>query len=343
MRIAAILLAAANLFAQDRAFTSAFAQFQAGNLEAAQKILQTAPHPTALDLNLLGTIEFQQNNLSAAERHLRSAVALQPGMPGARSTLATLLNSRARSETDNNQIPQAEAHLNESQKLAPKDARPLLGLARIRNMQGNHEAALALTLKAKKISPDDPHVLYALGAVCLEMDLIKDATTNLQLSADLEPNNPITLYALASAQLAMRNYQPAIDIYKSLLAADPANPQVTYALGVTYYLQGDYTSAKTLLSQSAAAQSEQVESYYYLALIADQEGDSRRNHCARPLGAGDVGPADTQNGTGGAEESSVGPEGSNHAPATRDCRSDRTDQSFDRADHDATRRGDASR
>jgi tetratricopeptide (TPR) repeat protein len=199
---------------QDQAFKNAFSLYKAGSLAEARHVLLVAieHNPTALDYSLLGGIEFQQTNFADAERHLKSALSVESKLVGTRFTLATLLEttgrnaeakaelqqviaddprhleailSLARLETADREFNDAARLLEIGVKLAPKDIRPLLASARIKNVQGNTEAALAALLKAKAISPADATVLYALGALCLQMDLVKDATANLERAVKL--------------------------------------------------------------------------------------------------------------------------------------------------------------
>ena len=108
------------------------------------------------------------------------------------------------------------------------------------------------------------------------MDLIKDATANLQEAASLDPS-PATAYALASARIANRDLTSAIQIYTDLLKTDPNNAQVNYALGATYFIGSQNDLAKPCFERSVALQPTQVESYYYLGLIADQSGDKEKS------------------------------------------------------------------
>jgi len=230
--------------AQDEAFKRAFALYQAGSFEDAHQVLSAVEQNkySALDLSLLGTIEFQTGDLARAEQHLRSALSKEPGLAGARSTLTHVL----------------------------------LELARVRNLRGNGEAALAAALEAQRISPSDPAILYAVGVLCLQMDLIKDATANLERAATLDPN-PATLYALASARIANRDLESAGKIYGGMLKRDPDNAQVNYALGATYFLESQNEAAKPYFERSLSLQPDQVESIYYLGLIADQSGDKEKS------------------------------------------------------------------
>ncbi len=296
--------------AQDQAFKTAFGLYRKGSVEEARQLLlgTVERHPSALDLSLLGSIEFERTSFGDAERYLKQALALEPGLIGTRFTLGRVLDAEgktgearaafeqvvaadpkrlnpnypeallalARLDVADRQLDLAAKHLTEAQKSAPQDVRPLLALARVRNLQGNSEGALALALRAKSIAPQDASVLYTVGVLCLQMDLNKDATGNLERAAELNPNES-TLYALASAHIANRDFPEAIKIYQQLHQAAPNNAQFSYALGASYFLEGDSDSAQAAFEESMAAQPGQVESVYYLGLLADRRGDKEKS------------------------------------------------------------------
>ncbi len=249
-------------------FGKAFALYQAGSLVEAKTLLaaEIKRSPAPLELSLLGAIELQLRELDNAEAHIRNALLLEPGLKGARFTLATILEQEGKAE-------EAEDVLQKILTSENRNTQALLTLSRLSNDRGKTETALAFALKAKASAPDDAAVLYSVGALCLQMDLIEDGTRNLEQSAKLEPN-PTTLYALASARVANRDFAAAIQIYRNLLKAEPTNPQVNYALGATYFISGENDLAKVCFERSVSSLPDQVESLYYLGIIASRQDDN---------------------------------------------------------------------
>lgn len=270
LTIASGLALAFTALAQDAAFHRAFALYQAGSLSEAERVLTAAiqTHPSALDLSLLGTIETQQGDLIQAETHIRKALLLEPGLQGARLTFATVLEGEGKST-------EAQRVLKTVIAADRKNSQALLALARLKNKDGNTEAALSFALKAKAVNALDPAALYAVGTLCLQMDLIRDGTENLEKAAALDPR-PVVLYALASARVANRDLVAAKKIYTDLLQASPDDPQLNYALGATYFLAAENDSAKPYFERSIQLQPDQVESLYYLGVIADQDGEREK-------------------------------------------------------------------
>lgn len=257
--------------AQDPTFTKAFALYQSGSVEQARQTLLKSDRRSwsALDFSLSGTIEFQQGRLENSRKDLLSAINREPGLAGARSTLEKVYEGEGK-------LDLAEGQLQWLHNRSPSDPHTLLELARVRNLRGNTEAALAAALQAKRLAPSSAQVLYSVGVLCLQMDLIKDGTANLEKAAELEAN-PTILYALASARAANRDLESAVTIYQTLLKSDPDNAQLNYAMGATYFLEGENDSAKPYFERSLAQQPDQVESLYYLGLIADQNGNHEKS------------------------------------------------------------------
>jgi tetratricopeptide (TPR) repeat protein len=301
-----LLCASMPALAQDQAFRQALELYKAGSLEQARAVLLASigTHPTGIDFSLLGTIDVSTGRLDDAEQHLRYAIKLEPGLVGARLTLARVLLSKGDATAaeqvcrealtrdpnnvealfelgaillDQGQFSDAKLCLEKARSRAPKDVRVLLKLARLRNVQSDPEGSLTLLIEARKLQPNDFSVLYAFGAVCLEMDLFKDATAALEEAVKLNPVDQKARYALASARVANKNIPAAVEIYEGLLKEDPENAQLNYALGTAYYLAGDNIHARLYLNKSIRLMPQQVESYYYLAEIGMQEGEAEKS------------------------------------------------------------------
>lgn len=291
---------------QDAAFQKAFQLYRAGELSQARQLLSSlnGRERSALDCSLLGSIEFQQGELSSAERNLNAALAIQPGLVGARFMLGNVLAAEGNTpgairafqqvlardsrhldsllalsalDIQSHKLESAAGLLERARRIAPQDPRVLLPLARVKHLRGNREAALALSLEAKKSAPDDVDVLYDVGVLCLEMDLFKDATANLQRAVELDPGSAKARYALASARVANRDLSGAISLYRELLKGNPNDARTNYALGAAYFLQNDNQDAKASFQRSMELEPQQVESLYYLGVIAGQQGDNKKS------------------------------------------------------------------
>jgi tetratricopeptide (TPR) repeat protein len=149
----------------------------------------------------------------------------------------------------------------------------LRGLAAIARNEGITEKALAYLIRARKLSPEDPDVLFEFGRVCLERDLFEDGVEALEKAVALRPDNDHYRYVLASGYTSLAHYAKARAILEALVKKHPNDSALHYALGAVVYLMGDFDTAEALLRKSIELNADQVGSYYYLGLIAEKRKD----------------------------------------------------------------------
>ncbi|HTR64773.1 MAG TPA: tetratricopeptide repeat protein [Terriglobales bacterium] len=147
-----------------------------------------------------------------------------------------------------------------------------LNLGAIAERQGNTEKALAYLIPAKQHDPDNPEVLFQFGRVCLERNLLDDATPALARAVELKPDHDPYVYVLGSANVARGNLTKAASLFSGLLQKHPQDAVLNYAMGAVYYLMGKYTEAELSLKKSLQAQPDQVAAPYYLGLTYDAVG-----------------------------------------------------------------------
>ena len=266
---------------------------------AAQQIAEREP-ANPLAFAILGTIAVREEDFQTAEKHLLRAISLEPNLIGTRLTLGQVYfwqgnnelaarTYRKALELDSTNIKaysalatveQARGRLSEAERvleklrgLDPNNSDSLLKSARIANLQGASEKALALLLEAKKTNPQDFRVLYAFGVMCLQMDLIEDGTRALEQAVEILPGDYSASYALATARVARKDYATAMEIYERLRRNHPENAQLHYALGVVSFYSGKLDEAERQFVRSMDILPAQVESLYYLAQIAQQRAN----------------------------------------------------------------------
>lgn len=152
----------------------------------------------------------------------------------------------------------------------------LRGIARVSGKQGNTEKALAYLIKARAFEPDNPDILFELGRVCLERDLIDDALTALQKAVKLRPDNDSFSYVLASAYIGKKQYPEARALLVALVKRRPDDPQLNYVMGAVSYLEANLDQAENYLRKSIALQPDQIASYDYLGRVAERKNDLDR-------------------------------------------------------------------
>jgi tetratricopeptide (TPR) repeat protein len=171
----------------------------------------------------------------------------------------------------NDQVAALESY-DQALALNPTSVPALRQAAGIAEQQSELERSLSYWIRAKKIEPQNPEILFGFGRVCLKMDLLDDAEPALTKAASLRPDNPSYQYALAAAKVGKRQFQTAEDLLDNLIKVKPSDPQIQYAMGSVLYLEGHLAEASTHLRESVRLLPEQVAPYYYLALIARDQG-----------------------------------------------------------------------
>ena len=134
--------------------------------------------------------------------------------------------------------------------LNPTSVPALRQAAGIAEQQGELERSLSYWIRAKKIEPDNPEILFGFGRVCLKMDLLDDAEPALTKAASLRPDDLSYQYALAAAKVGKRQFQAAEDLLDNLIKVKASDPQIQYAMGSVLYLEGHLAEASTHLRES---------------------------------------------------------------------------------------------
>lgn len=168
--------------------------------------------------------------------------------------------------------PRALSYYDEALKIHPGDLSALRQAAGTAEGHGELERSLSYWVRARRISPNDPEILFGFGRVCLKMDLLDDAEPSLTKAVSLRPD-PTYRYTLASAKVGKRQFQAARTLIEEILKTKPDSPQLQYALGSVLYLEGNLNDAGTHLRESIRLQPDQLAPYYYLALVQRDQGN----------------------------------------------------------------------
>ena len=155
----------------------------------------------------------------------------------------------------------------------PDDVRILRELARVARAQGEFEKALAHLLRARKLAPEAPGVLYDFGLTTLQMDLVLDALPAFERLQTLRPDEPAYIYMLAIACFRHDEKSRTETLMLRYIKLLPADPLGYYVLGATYYSIKRYDEARRALEKALTFKAD-VGAEYLLGMIADNTGDS---------------------------------------------------------------------
>jgi tetratricopeptide (TPR) repeat protein len=248
----------------------------AGNLQRAETELQAVLRTNASEyraLNLLGIIRAQERRETEAEQLFKQAIEQKPDFASAHVDLGLLY-------VQMNRADDAVAQLQEALRLDPSraDAREaLLGVWRTQARAASTqdlEKALALLLQARKLSPQNPDVLYDFGMVALRMSLFADAIQSFQESLAARKDDPNALYGLGRAQIGQGNFQDAEQAFEHYIQLRPNDASGHYALGMVLQSLQKNDQARRELQRSIEIQPVQTESYFQLGLMELDDDDS---------------------------------------------------------------------
>jgi tetratricopeptide (TPR) repeat protein len=242
----------------------------AGDLETAEQKLQWILHSSPGNyraLDLLGIVRAQQQRNSEAEIIFQRVIKSQPDYASAHINLGLLYIQMGEPE-------QATPQLEEGLRLAPErtDAATALtgilrGQARAIVASGDLEKGLSLLLRARKLQPSDPDVLFDFGMVALRMSLLPDALDAFQQTLRLRGNDAAAIYGLGRTYIELAKFQEAREQFARYIELQPDDATGHYALGLSCADLQLAPEARAEFEKSIALQPAQTESYFRLGLI----------------------------------------------------------------------------
>jgi tetratricopeptide (TPR) repeat protein len=166
----------------------------------------------------------------------------------------------------------ADEYLSAVLRLRPDDVSALLAAAAVARATGNLEKSLAHLIRARRLAPESPKVLYDFGVTTLQMDLLLDALPVFEQLQRRFPREPAYLYALAAARMKKGEKVEAERLAKLYVELRPQDSRGFYLLGATRHNLANYAAARAALESSLKLKSDpDVE--YLLGLNFYQEGD----------------------------------------------------------------------
>jgi tetratricopeptide (TPR) repeat protein len=136
-------------------------------------------------------------------------------------------------------------------------------------------AALIYLIRARKLVPDSPELLFDFGMQADSMRIYRDADEALTKAHELAPDDAKILYALAHVEFDEQKMPEAESNMRAYLKMRPDDATAHFGLGRLLHMLTRNDEAKPELVQSIALQPRQTESYYELGQIAlEENGDA---------------------------------------------------------------------
>jgi cytochrome c-type biogenesis protein CcmH/NrfG len=162
---------------------------------------------------LLAHEESREGNTNGAIGQYRTAIAIDPHLPGVHFELAELLNT----SQDPAVKKEAEQEFQAAIAVNPQDEKALCVLAEIVETRGDTQQAFDDYSKAVALQPSDANAKLGLAKVLIEMDQQDKALPLLEASAQLEPTNATVHYRLATLYRKMGRMDDAkreVELYQ---------------------------------------------------------------------------------------------------------------------------------
>jgi serine/threonine protein kinase/Flp pilus assembly protein TadD len=203
---------------------------------SALKGLEKDERTTAQELARAGALLLEVGEYSAA---LEIADAFTRRFP--KDVEAHLLTARAATELRMGK--RAERAIEEATALAPKDLRPVLALAELRERQGDMPGALAALAKAYEKRPKDDQIAPRYGRLLSQSGRLDEAAE--VLGAWTKDNSDAEALAeLAFVRYRQERVEDAAALLKRALKKSPKLAIAHYYLGAVLFRQGDTAGAE---------------------------------------------------------------------------------------------------
>jgi tetratricopeptide (TPR) repeat protein len=128
--------------------------------------------------------------------------------------------------------------------------------------------------------PDDPKLLLELGIQANELHLLPEAAEALNAARKISPHDLDIIYALARVELDQQHMAAAEADFRTYLAARPDDATAHFGLGHILAMDQRTDEARAEYERSIQLEPVQTESYYQLGQI---ELDAQRDAQAEPL------------------------------------------------------------
>jgi Flp pilus assembly protein TadD len=141
-------------------------------------------------------------------------------------------------------------------------------------MLGQYEAAVVLYKDALMVKPDDPTLLYSLGAVYQKLRQYSQAKDCYKQVLSINPTNKKALQNFLSA-ISEVSPEEAFKELKELEQVNPHYSPVLAQIGMLYAKKGEYNDAEKYLRKAIILAPNEILYKYNLAVMYDKSGNHK--------------------------------------------------------------------
>ena len=222
--------------------------------------------------NLIGYTEFKLNNPDAAQRHLSSALRLEPDNESYLLDIAEFLSSRQA-------YPQAAAFLQVGSQRMPDSLPIRFALAVTELLENKRVEATASLENLHSSHPELAYVSHALGEAYEAAENWPAILTLGRALQQSSPGDPTGWYltGIGLAHTGPGNESSLTEAAQALeraAALNPTSSRYHLQLAKTYESQQDYKRAVTELQNAIRLNPEDERAHYVLAMLYRKTGDT---------------------------------------------------------------------
>jgi tetratricopeptide (TPR) repeat protein len=173
----------------------------------------------------------------------------------------------------------AEAIYLDLAKVAPKAARPVVGLARIEVKKGNIQKALDLLEQAQKRNENFVHTYHERALIHSNASDWDKAIENFKKAIELSPLNAVRYKSAADVLFKVKRWQEAADLLEYAIKNSLEFPDLYNYLSQAKFALRDYKSAQKFIRQALGADPENVDYLNQLGIClkeTDQFDDAHK-------------------------------------------------------------------
>lgn len=284
------------------------AQFQRNFTDALKYLEEAVRADDCAPLRVeLADLYSSLNQGAQAEEQARKALSLDPGSAEARRLLARILLDKGQERTvaedrlreaegiyrallaegkadeesvlalaelemDRGEEQSAQATLEGYRSSNPSSAAVDMELARIHEMGGRPEAAIALLRGVVAKEKGNREAWNALGNALEDEGRLDEAAQAFNALVEQSPGNPYGHYRLAGTLIPLKRYPEAKEHLLTALRADPRNVRVLLALGRTYEGTQEVEQAEAAYRKALENDSGSMEARLFLARLHQNAG-----------------------------------------------------------------------
>jgi tetratricopeptide (TPR) repeat protein len=170
------------------------------------------------------------------------------------------------------QLQLARATLEKAFSAKDTSVEILEDLTRVARAANDNKGALGYLAHARDLAPNNAHLPYEFGAICVRMGLYAEARKAIAEALRLDPDNADFNLGMGMVVSFSSDPAQALPFLTKYHALRPTDPEGVLALGAANFRAKDFDAASQWLTQAVSNPKTAADAHYYLGRIARQEG-----------------------------------------------------------------------